>query len=90
MTIADEAVNQLIGTVIVINYKSRGAIITIDGSNLVIPLMGEGVVTESIPTVFASFKGECLGGDSTKILIRLGDGRVVAILRSSVISIRKA
>ena len=61
MMITDDALNQLIGTGIIINYKSRGAIITINGSNLVIPLMGEGVVTESIATVFASFKGECLG-----------------------------
>ena len=85
---ADEVLERLINTPVVVNYKSRGAIITLNGNRLVVPLMGEGVVTEGIPTVFASYKGDCLGGDATKILIRLVDGRVVAILRSAVISIR--
>ena len=74
---------------VIINYKSRGCIINLNDNQLIVPLMGEGLVSNNVITVFASYKGDFLGGDSSKILIRLADGRVVAILRSSVISIRR-
>jgi len=74
---------------IVVNYISRGVVVVLNNNQLVVPLVGEGLVTNGITNVYASYKGDYLGGDQTKILIRLGDNRVVAILQSAIISARK-
>jgi hypothetical protein len=81
----------VVGQEVTVNYRSRGVIFTIARYARVVPLVGDGLVlnSSSVVEVIASIAGFVEAVNQSFVILRVAaTGKLVAIVRGSILSVR--